>query len=48
MLLNNISVFSSGGHFVQWSMDICVILVEGLRVSLSQFFRVPIYVMAEK
>ena len=38
MLLNNISVFSSGGHFVQWSMAICAILVEGIRVSLSPFF----------
>ena len=30
MLFKDISSFSSGGHFVQWSETICAIMVEGI------------------
>ena len=35
MLFKDISIFSSGGHFVQQSQTVCVILVEGIMWNIS-------------
>ena len=35
MLLKDISIFSSGGHFVQQSITVCAILVEGIMRNIS-------------